>query len=172
MAVLHGPSAGPMRSARPDRPRRVLVLLLPDVHALDFGGPVQAIYEANGFGASYALHYVGEKRTIRSAQGFVFGDVEALPTVGADDWVVIPGMESSRFDARTVPLDWLRSAAASAHRVTSICSGAFALAAAGLLDGRTCTTHWKLTARLREHYPAARVLENRLFVRDGNIVTS
>ena len=157
---------------RPPAPSRVIVLLLPGVHALDFAGPVQAIYEANGFGACYTLHYVGGMRQIRSAQGFVFGAVEPLPAVGAVDWILVPGTESSRLDELEVPVDWLRAAADVASRVTSICSGAFALARAGLLEGRLCTTHWKVTSKLREWSPTARVVENRLFVCDGNVVTS
>ena len=153
-------------------PTRVLVLLLPGFHALDFAGPVQAIYEANGFGAKYQLRYVGSTREIRSAQGFLFGGVERLPDVRADDWILVPGTESARLQELQGPWDWLRRAGAIAARVSSVCSGAFAMAKAGLLDGRICTTHWKLTSRLRDWSPTARVLENRLFVRDGNLVTS
>jgi transcriptional regulator GlxA family with amidase domain len=133
---------------------------------------VQAIYEANGFGARYRLHYVGETRQVRAAQGFLIGGLEPLCDVSAGDWIIVPGMESSRLDALAPPVEWLRHAGAAAARVSSVCSGAFALVAPGLLDGRLCTTHWKLTSRLRDCSPSARVLENRLFVRDGNLVTS
>jgi len=156
----------------PAAPRRALVLLLPYVHALDFAGPVQAIHEANGFGAKYELRYVGTAREIRSAQGFRFGAVEPLPRVTGSDWVLVPGTESARLEELKAPSEWLQEAGRNAARVTSICSGAFALAKAGLLDGRLCTTHWKLTSRLREWSPTARVLENRLYVRDGIVVTS
>ena len=158
-----------MRAAAP---RRVLVLLLPQVHALDFGGPVQALYEANGFGAAYELRYVGTTPEVRSAQGFLFGGVEPLPEVTSSDWVLVPGTESPRLAELQGPWEWLRRAGAIGARVSSVCSGAFALAKAGLLDGRQCTTHWKVTTRLRELCPAARVLEGVLFVRDGNVVTS
>ena len=162
--VLEGPAS--------EAPRRVLVLLLPAVHALDFAGPVQAVYEANGFGARYELHYVGATSEVRSAQGFVFAGVEPLPIIAADDWILVPGIESSQLDHVGVPADWLRLATARAARVSSICSGAFALARAGALEGRLCTTHWKILERLRQWSPTARVLDNRLFVRDGNVVTS
>jgi transcriptional regulator GlxA family with amidase domain len=66
----------------------------------------------------------------------------------------------------------LRQALDRGARIASICSGAFALAHAGLLDGRACTTHWKVADRLERSYPALRVLKNRLFVRDGNVITS
>lgn len=153
-------------------PREVHVLLIPGVHALDFAGPVQAIYEASGLGADYHLRYVGATRDIRSAQGFVITEVEALPPVGPSDWLLVPGTESSALDELQVPTSWLRHALERGARVSSICSGAFALAKAGLLDGRECTTHWKLIQRLQTWSPTARVLENRLFVSDGNVFTS
>ncbi len=160
-----------LAAARPI-PRRVLVLLLPSIHALDFAGPVQAIYEANGFGASYELRFVGAKTEVRSAQGFHLARIEPLPRITSDDWVVVPGIASSTLDRMVAPLDWLREAGTNAGRVSAICSGAFVLARAGLLAGKRCTTHWKLIERLAEWSPSSRVLENRLFVRDGNITTS
>ncbi|WP_426763380.1 GlxA family transcriptional regulator [Pseudarthrobacter sp. 1G09] len=69
-------------------------------------------------------------------------------------------------------LDALRAADARGAWVMSICSGAFALARAGLLDGRRCTTHWHYSDQLAASYPAARVDENVLYVQDGNIISS
>lgn len=152
--------------------RDVHVLLLPGVHALDLAGPVQALHEANGFGAAYRLRYVGSTRHVRTAQGFVIGEVEPLPQLDTSDWIVVPGTESSQLEQLQVPAEWLRTAQRHDARVTSICSGAFTLAKSGLLDGRECTTHWKLIDRLAACTPMARVLENRLFVGDGNIFTS
>ena len=161
-----------LEKPRPEAPRRVLVLMLPAVHALDFAGPVQAVYEANGFGARYELHYVGVASEVRSAQGFVFSAIEPLPAVSPDDWILVPGIESTQLEQVDVPGDWLRLAAARSRRLSSICSGAFILARAGVLEGRLCTTHWKILDKLVEWSPTARVLDNRLFVRDGNVVTS
>jgi transcriptional regulator GlxA family with amidase domain len=83
-------------------------------------------------------------------------------------------MDSSSLDrlARHVPVDWLRRAHAAGARLASVCSGAFVLARAGLLDGRACTTHWKVAARLQREHPRARVVQNRLFVKDEGLVTS
>jgi transcriptional regulator GlxA family with amidase domain len=66
----------------------------------------------------------------------------------------------------------IRQAAASARRIASVCTGAFLLAAAGLLDGRRVTTHWRRAAALARLYPGIRVEPDRIFVRDGNIWTS
>jgi len=154
-------------------PVRVLVLLLPHVHILDLGGPIQAFYEANGFGAQYDLVHCGTEPRVRTAQGLVLADLAPLPDPAPSDLILVPGIDSSTLDhLEHVPKAWLRKAHAQGSRVASICSGAFALASAGLLDGRACTTHWKVVDRLKEGYPAARVVQNRLYVRDNNVVTS
>jgi transcriptional regulator GlxA family with amidase domain len=69
-------------------------------------------------------------------------------------------------------LGWLRKAAASEAVICSVCTGAFLLAEAGLLDNGECTTHWKYTRQLQHEYPNARVLTDRLFVKCGNVYTS
>ena len=69
-------------------------------------------------------------------------------------------------------LDLLRHTAAAGGRVMSVCSGAFTLGAAGLLDDRDCTTHWRYAADLAAQFPRARVNPNVLFVCDGPVVTS
>jgi transcriptional regulator GlxA family with amidase domain len=153
--------------------RRVLVLLVPHVHLLDLAGPVQAFYEANGFGGDYRIVHCGAAASVRSAQGLVLADLEPLPEPEPGDLVLVPGIESATLDRLgSVPSAWLRRALTVGARVASICSGAFVLAHAGLLDGRACTTHWKLSGLLQERYPRTRVLENRLFVEDGPVLTS
>lgn len=164
-------------TARFDRsmaPQRVLVLLVPGVHLLDLAGPVQTFFEANGFGARYDLAYVGARPEVRSAQGLALaGLAPPPPDAGAGDLVLVPGMDSRGLDRlRSVPYDWLRAAADRGARVASICSGAFVLARAGLLDGRRCTTHWKLVERLQREAPRSEVLPARLYVEDRGVVTS
>jgi transcriptional regulator GlxA family with amidase domain len=136
-------------------------------------GPVQALYEANGFGADYRLTFCAATKEVRTAQGLTLGQLAPLPRADEIDLVLVPGTESHRLDAlRNVPGPWLRDAHAHGARIASICSGAFILARAGLLAGRNCTTHWKVVARLAEWEPRARVLDDRLFVRDGRVITS
>jgi transcriptional regulator GlxA family with amidase domain len=152
---------------------KVFVLVLPDVHLLDLSGPVQTFYEANGFGAAYEIVPCGLAPTVKSSQGLVLADLAPLPTAGAGDMVLIPGIDSATLDRLDhVPSAWLQEAHAAGATLCAVCSGAFVLAHAGLLDGRECATHWKTTALLAARYPKARVVENRLFVRDGTIVTS
>jgi transcriptional regulator GlxA family with amidase domain len=87
------------------------------------------------------------------------------------DTVIVSGTGArQRADPRV--LDALRRAAAGDTRIASICTGAFVLAQAGLLDGRRATTHWRYAAELAERFPAVHVAPDLLFVQDGNIVTS
>ena len=67
---------------------------------------------------------------------------------------------------------WLRAAADRVRRIASVCSGAFALAAAGILNGRRATTHWKLAEKLAQRYPQVSVDADKIFVQDGNVWTS
>jgi len=154
------------------RRRRVRVLVADQVHLLDLGGPVQAIYEANCYGADYELSYVSSTSSVRSAQGLELSDLQGLPEVDPDDWILVPGTDSGRLDTLDVPVDWLRDAVERGARVCSVCSGAFTLAKAGILEGRECTTHWQMIDRLRQWSPSADVHENRLFVKDENVITS
>ena len=157
----------------PARGQHVAVLVLPHVHLLDLAGPVQVLFEANGFGADYRLRYCGAAPEVTSAQGLVFGRLERLPDPRELDLVLVPGIDSRTLDSlEAVPVAWLREAHAAGVRMASICTGAFALAHAGLLDGRQCATHWRLGERLQRRYPATKVVDDRLFVRDGPLITS
>ncbi len=153
--------------------RRVLVLLLPDVHLQDMAGPVQVFYEAAELGGAYQLTFCASKSRVLTAQGLVLADLEPLPEPREGDLVLIPGISSAKIDRLDhAPTAWLQKAHAVGAQLASICTGAFVLARAGLLDGRRCTTHWKTADHLRSEYPRARLIENRLFVEDGNVITS
>lgn len=153
--------------------RQVVLLVQPYVHALDLSGPVQVFHEAGGFSAGYRLRYVGMMGMVRTAQGMTLANLEEPFAVSENDLLLVPGVESATLDRPApIPIDWIRKAHEAGATVGSICTGAFALARAGLLDGRECTTHWKVVDKLRSEFPQARVLENRLFVRDGRVVTS
>ena len=153
--------------------RRILFLILPQVHVMDLGGPAQVFFEANGFGASYDLEFVGVEDKVESAQGFWISDLQPLGEVGPRDWVVVPGIESSTLgELDHVPSAWLVQAAHSGARICSICSAAWVLAHAGLLQHRRCTTHWKIVEAMQERFPAVTVLRDRLYVRDDRIMTS
>jgi len=143
------------------------------VEILDLAGPLQAFGEANRDVLRYRTRVASTHPRIHSAQGMWLSDLEPLPDVGEGDLVVVPGMPYAaalRIDRAAVR--WLKTAAASGAHISSVCTGAFALGEAGLLDGRRCTTHWSRLGSLRQRFPAARVLEDRLFVSERDVTTS
>ena len=109
---------------------------------------------------------------VRTQTGFTIDTPYRLADVRRADTVVVPGW-SNPDDAPSEELcEALRAAGARGARVVSLCTGAFVLAAAGLLDGRRATTHWLFTDLLRERFPAVDVDPNVLYVADGNVMTS
>jgi len=152
--------------------RRVYFVLFEGAEILDLAGPVQALWEARAFGALYDAQYCALTSSIRTAQGISMSDLAPLPDVTAADWVVVPGYQVDAMDMPKALIDWLREAAHSGARICSVCTGAFVLGEAGLLDGRRCTTHWKRIRELRERFPQARVQDDRLYVEDGQIISS
>lgn len=142
---------------------------------LDLAGPLQAFDEANGLGGSYATETRAAAEAVVTAQGVRLSGLAPLGAVSAGDLVIVPGF---RLGPRAGPprpmvplVRWLRDAAVAGARICSVCTGAFALGWAGLLDGRQCTTHWKRVGELQRDFPRARVLGDRLFVEDG-VLTS
>ncbi|MGQ1838242.1 helix-turn-helix domain-containing protein [Kocuria turfanensis] len=110
-------------------------------------------------------------RPVRTIAGFDVAVQHGLDRVAAADLVVLPAISRER-DVPAGVIHALRAAHDRGARILSICSGAFVLGAAGLLDGRRCTTHWMHTAELAERFPAARVVPEVLYVEDGTILTS
>jgi transcriptional regulator GlxA family with amidase domain len=106
------------------------------------------------------------------AQRLTLCRLEALPAAGAGDLIIVPGYDMRPKSPPAQLSKWLRLSAARGAQVCSVCTGAFALGEAGLLDRRTCTTHWKLVERLQETFPAAKVARDRVFVSDGPVTTS
>jgi transcriptional regulator GlxA family with amidase domain len=154
---------------------RVLFFISDAMHILDLAGPVQAFYEATNYGHPYDLLYVSDNpRQTCSAQLQLaklksFTGIKIAPT----DIIIIPGYNIRSSAAKSDKFySWLRGAHQVGATICSICTGAFTLAEAGLLDYKECTTHWRSTDKLQKRYPALKVLTNRLFVKCGNIYTS
>jgi transcriptional regulator GlxA family with amidase domain len=153
--------------------RDVIFVVLPEVEILDLAGPLQAFAEANRGRERYRVRVCSTRQKIRSHHGVVLADLEPLPDDASNAIVVVPGMPyAATLKIERTVTRWLAMAARAGAHVTSVCTGAFALGEAGLLDGRRCTTHWSRTSELQRRFPRARVLEDRLFVTDGNITTS
>lgn len=158
---------------------RVLFLLLDGFEAFNLAGPAQVFYEAHEAGAPYRLSFVAHESEIESAQPLRVFRIEPLPNdVGPNDIVVVPGGTPIRLEAlqrsrRLQPsIAWIRSAYDAGARIASVCVAAFFLGAAGLLDGRNVTTHWRRVDELRRAFPKANVQANRLYVFDGRVATS
>ncbi len=113
-----------------------------------------------------------ERGPLRATGAVRLGAGRGLEAIARADTVIVPGWR----DPAEVPPARLLTAVRLAHRrgarVVSICSGVFVLAAAGLLDGRRATTHWRYTELLRDRYPAIRVERDALYVEEGNVFTS
>jgi len=154
-------------SAAPDR-HRVAVMAIPGVLALDFGIPAQVFAED----PHYDLVVCAETGSPVSSSGFTITAPARLDALDSADSVIVPGYRDIDAPVSQPVVNALRAAHARGGRLVSICSGAFALAAAGLLDGRPATTHWQVADKLRRRYPKIDVRPNQLYVDDGDILTS
>jgi transcriptional regulator GlxA family with amidase domain len=153
---------------------RVIFFVNRGVHLLDLAGAVQAFYEATEYGQPYRIEYCSEDPDPVCSAGLPFGRLAHYSTVkvGPGDLLIVAGFEMRELSQSDALLAWLRKAAVSEAVICSVCTGAFLLGEAGLLDNGECTTHWKYTEQLRREYPRVRVLTDRLFVKCGNIYTS
>ncbi|GAA0593365.1 GlxA family transcriptional regulator [Streptomyces crystallinus] len=151
---------------------RVAVLAVPAVKPFDLSMPSVLLGAADiGGHPGYEVTVCTAAPGALAASGGIDVVVRnGLEAVAAADTVIVPST-AARHDTEPAALDALREAAAAGKRIASICSGAFVLAQAGLLDGRAATTHWALADELRRAFPAVRVDADRLFVEDGPIVT-
>ena len=158
----------------------VLFVLLPEVVLLDVAGPAEAFRIAEKIAPGhFELAYAAPARSVQTGSGLHIGQLRALPKrVDADTLIVLAGVVGSVPKMQSAPVQqvvqWLRAlhAAQPAVPVMGVCAGALLAGAAGLLDGRECTTHHACTEALANIAPAARVRENRIFVEDGPMLTS
>jgi transcriptional regulator GlxA family with amidase domain len=158
--------------------KTVAIVLFPGVQALDVAGPLDVFAEANGFlPADDGYHMVtlgAAPYPIIASNGMPLGahfDIDQAPD--QFDVVLVPGgpllPESEAMPRLTA---WLRVASLKADRYGSICTGAFILGHAGLLDGKRAATHWSHAQQLAEQFPLAQVEPDRIYVRDGGMMTS
>jgi transcriptional regulator GlxA family with amidase domain len=155
--------------------RRVVFVCFSDFQALDLMGPWEVFSLAGGDSGEYVLELVSlGGPPLRSSSGLRFvptRSIDACP--GPIDTLVVtggPGVDAAAHDERLIA--WLRRRSRNVRRVCAVCTGAFVLARAGLLDGRRATTHWGKCSLLKRDYPMIDVDPDPIFVRDGNVYTS
>ena len=162
---------------------QAVFMVPPKVHLLDIAGPAHIFYEAACFGASVKLSF----STLSSCQ------TESVSTsslsfhqltpydqleLNPGDLIFVPGLDFSLLSDKKFMNDsrpfqnWLKVQHVQGVIICSVCTGAFLLGAAGLLDGIACTTHWKYAELFKQLYPKAKFQSNRLFVQEDLIYTS
>ncbi|WP_150251562.1 GlxA family transcriptional regulator [Nocardiopsis deserti] len=156
-------------------PHRVVIGVFPDVDLLDVTGPAEVFALANREApgrADYRIRLAGPTRgEVRTSAGVrLLTDVSFDDVGGQVDTLLVPGAVDMGDDGPVARIDadvvaWVRETAPCARRVASVCVGAHVLAAAGLLDGRTATTHWSTAAQLAADHPAVTVDPDPIFVR-------
>ena len=155
-------------------PRNIGFLIFPDFQLLDAAGPIAAFEIASLYGrGAYELHILAaEAGRVRSSSGATM-EAEAMADAPPLDTLVVAGGQGTR-DAGIVKTmtAFVQRQAAEARRTASVCSGAFVLAEAGLLEGRRCTTHWSRTTGFAQRYPGAKLEPDRIFTKDGDVWTS
>jgi transcriptional regulator GlxA family with amidase domain len=160
--------------------RRIVIVAFDDVQALDVTGPSEVFSLADRArgGGTYSIELLAEgdgaggAGAVRTSSGLTLQAHGPLDNREIDT-LVIPGGKGTRAAAADERLvSWIRTAARRSRRVTSVCTGAFLLARAGLLDGRRATTHWAACSALQRQHPAVEVDADPIFVRDGNVYTS
>jgi transcriptional regulator GlxA family with amidase domain len=160
--------------------RRIVILVYDGIQSLDLTGPLEVFGTANrhlvrsGAAAAYSLEVVAPRGGIVTGMSGlrIAADRSCAELRGPIDTLVVAGGDvRSVFGDRAV-LRWLARASRRVRRLASVCTGAFLLAEAGVLDGRRATTHWGSVAHLARRYPQLTVEPDLIFVRDGNVYTS
>jgi len=153
--------------------RRIAIVIFPDFQVLDATGPVAALEIAGRLSpGAYELHVVaaGGGEIVSSSGLRLLAD--PLDDAAYDTLIVAGGIGTRDLEPLAGVAAWLRRRAPSVRRVASVCSGAYLLAEAGLLDGKRATTHWGRSEEFARRYPKVRVEPDRIYVREGEVWTS
>ncbi len=168
--------------SKPSKPRQIAILAFPDVQSLDVTGPLevfagaQTLIDATGRAdRGYEVLILSrDGAPLRTSSGLMIvphaSFVDTPPRL--DTLIVAGGYGSREASVDPATLEWIARTSKRARRTVSVCTGAFLLAAAGLLDGRRATTHWAAAAELARRHPSVRVDPEPIFLRDGDVWTS
>ncbi|MEO8318106.1 MAG: helix-turn-helix domain-containing protein [Bradyrhizobium sp.] len=171
-------------SAAGRRTIAVYVVLAPQTLLLDVAGPLEVLRKANDHQHSvrFETRFIGPMSEVKSSVGLTLSNIEPLPDkLPANAFIMVPGgidasdpgpgaKAASAVEEKIVA--WLRETIKPDHTLISICAGALLAGRAGLLDDHFCTTHHACSAELSKLAPRAKILENRLYVEDGQRLTS
>jgi transcriptional regulator GlxA family with amidase domain len=153
---------------------RISLLIFEGFQILDAAGPIGAFEIAGRYGGdAYALEVIAaEAGQVASSSGVTMTARRFEPGASYHTLMIAGGDGTREASRDQALLAQVRAAAANAGRIASVCSGAFILAAAGLLDGRRATTHWSRTDDFARRFPQIRLEPDRIFVRDGPVWSS
>jgi transcriptional regulator GlxA family with amidase domain len=161
--------------------RRVVVVAMPCTEVVDVAGILDIFYAVNertdrtgAFDAGYAVEVVSPVETVTTWPGLrLVADRSYRAVRGSIDTVIVTGIDEPD-DAKRDPelVRWLARMAPRTRRMVGLCTGSFVLAEAGLLDGRSATTHWAYCDELARRFPGVKVQPDPIYVRDGGVYTS
>lgn len=153
-----------------EKKHRIAVVALDGVTALDIAIPIDVFTIDRD--VPYELKVCGTSDRVSTASGLALAVGHGLDAVVEADTVIVPGYQPVDRPVPAPVLDALVASVARGARVASICTGAFALAAAGVLDGQRATTHWQHLGELQALFPSVQIDRDVLYVDNGNVLTS
>lgn len=157
--------------------KTVAMVLFPDFLLLDMAGPMEVFSIANRYltpAEHYQLSTIGtEHGAIRASNGVrVMADIHLAQAMGSHDLLLVPGGPGAYDEKHGALMQWLLDSRPRLACIGSICTGAFILGEAGLLDGHRVTTHWHYTDRLIKRFPKAVVETDQIYIQDRKLLTS
>jgi transcriptional regulator GlxA family with amidase domain len=164
----------------PTRPLRIVLLAYEHMNLLDLSGPLQAFasaarrHSAGGPPLYETVIASAAGGMVTTSAGLAFATVSIASLDGTQiDTLLMPGgCAGDTYSAPPALVNWIRQRAPQVRRLASVCTGAFMLAATGLLDGRRVATHWEWADRLRKLHPALIVDEDKIYIHDGQMWSS
>ncbi len=153
-------------------PRRVIFVAVPPVQIIDLTAPYEVFARCGGYRVELVTN--AARGLVASSSGLTLSGANDYRSVrGNIDTVMVPGGDGAeQLLCDEAFLDWLRRMSTRARRIGSICTGAFLLAAAGILDGRRAVTHWDWCGRLAAAFPNVKVEQDPIFIKEGKVYTS
>lgn len=157
------------------------IFVFDDVEVLDFAGPYEVFTTASrvqqrlqaGAVAPFSVFTVSSAgQAVRARAGLSVNPDYAFSSHPAIDVLLIPGGVVTQVLRMPEVTDWIKAMSAQAGLTASVCTGSFLLGQVGLLDGKTCTTHWEDVDDMRQMFPAVTVVDNRRWVDEGRLITS